>query len=120
MNDKKVIETYKTVRAVERAQPDPSVQIAARNDLIRMINEAWAEAKANPKVRNDTEGLQMLRRLIDTETNPVKKEFHERIYGIAARLSHRKKPLLVSGDASQHAVSDVLPLDEQLKFLKRN
>ena len=121
MNDRKVIETYKTVRSVERAQPDPAVQTAARNDLIRMINDAWAEAKANPKVRNDEEGLQILRGLIDTETNSVKKEFHERIYGIADRMTHRKKVITVSDDAPQvEQVSDEpLPLFERIKFLRR-
>jgi hypothetical protein len=119
MNDKRIIETFKQVRAVERAQPDPSLQITARNDLMRMIDRAWAEAKANPKVRNDTEGLQILRGLIDTETNPDKREIHERIFGIATRLAHRKKPLSVSGGASQSdSVSEPLPLHEQIKFLR--
>jgi hypothetical protein len=121
MNDKKVIEIYKTARAVERSRPDPSVQIAARNDLIAMINHAWAEAKANPKVRNDTEGLQILRGLIESETDPVKREFHERLFGIADRLSHCKKSLLVSADDSSEiksASNEPLPLFEKIRLSK--
>jgi len=88
-------------------------------DIQRTIDAAWIKSKSNPKVRSDEEGLQILRGLIDAETNADKKEFHERIFGIATRLAHRKKPLSVSGGASQSdSVSDVLPLHERIKFLR--
>jgi hypothetical protein len=119
MNDKKVIESYKTVRAVEQAQP----QSLKPEDVVyiqNMIDDAWVEVKANP--RDAAEGLKQLRTIIDNETNLVKREFHERIYGIADRMSHRSKQLPVSNDASETkgvSDSDMLPLPERIRFLRR-
>src|SRR5262245_32369459 len=95
---KRKLEEIEALDRSETSKPQP-LPPEAIEDIKRTINEAWA--RANPKVRNDVEGLQILRGLIDAETNPDKREFHEMIFGIAGRLSHRKKPLPVSNDALQ-------------------
>jgi hypothetical protein len=87
-------------------------------DIQRTISDAWSKAKENPKVRNDAEGLQILRGLIKMETNPIKRELHERIFGIADRMTH-EKPLSVSDNASQsEQANEPLPLHERIKFLR--
>jgi hypothetical protein len=120
MRRKRKLEVIEALDRSKTTKPQP-LPPEVTEDIKRTINEAWARAKANPKVRNDVEGLQILRSLIDAETNPDKRELHERIFGIATRLAHRKKPLSVSGGASQQPEleSDVLPLHEKLKVLRR-
>lgn len=92
----------------------------AIEDVKRTINDACKKSQADPTGRTDAEGLQILRGLIDEETNPDKKEFHERIFGIARRMHHRKKAILISDEPSQleqASDSEVLPLSERLKYL---
>jgi hypothetical protein len=118
---KRKLEEIEALDRSETSKPQP-LPPEAIEDIKRTINEAWARAKANPKVRNDEEGLQTLRGLVDAETNPDKREFHERIFGIATRLAHRKKPLSVSNDAAQseQASDGPLPLHERIKFLRQS
>jgi len=115
MNDKKIVEAYKTARSIERAQPDASLQIAARNDLIRMLDREWAETRSKPKVGDDAERLRQLRTIIDNETNPVKKEIHERLYGIADRMSHRSKQRTGEASEIKSVSNEPLPLHNFLR-----
>ena len=119
MNDKKVIETYKSLRAVEQAQPDPSVQIAARNDLIAMINHALENP--NPCAQPETRNYEQI--VSDIQNAQIKsearKELELMLVGIADRLSHRKTVLPVSNNASQaEQANEPLPLHERIKFLR--
>jgi hypothetical protein len=112
--NKRDLEKLEAIVARSPEQPPPAGLTEYVQDL---INDGLG--KANPRVRTDAEGLQILRGLIDAETNPDKREFHEMIFGIATRLAHRKKPLSVSNDAAQSdSVSEPLPLHERIKFLR--
>jgi len=89
-------------------------------DIQHTISDAFAQAKVNPKVPNRTERLQILRGLIEMETNPVKRELHERIFGIAARITHRRSaPLALSDEQPEQVTDEPLPLHERIRFLRK-
>lgn len=118
---KRKLEEIEALDRSEMTKPQP-LPPEAIEDIKRTINDAWAKSDANPKVRTDAEELQILRGLIETETNAVKKEFHERIFGIADRMHHRKKAILVSDEPSQpeQASDEPLPLHERIRFLRQS
>jgi hypothetical protein len=117
MNDKKVIENYRSIRDVERLEPQP-LKPEDVTYIRKMIEDGFAKAKANPQP--ETRSLAEI--IADIESDKSKslarKLFEIRMAKMADRLAH-KKPLSVSGGASQSdSVSDVLPLHEQIKFLR--
>jgi hypothetical protein len=117
MNDKRIIENYKTVRTVEQSQPQP----LKPEDLAyikRTIEDRLAQAKANPKP--ETRSLAEI--VSDIENDPSKspdrKELELRIAKMADRMTHEKS-LSVSDEQQSEQVSDEpLPLHEQLRFLR--
>ena len=116
MNDKKVIENYKSVRAVEHAQPDPSVQIAARDDLIAMVDRAFETP--NPDAQPETRSYKQIVSDIqnDQTKSDVRKELELWHVAIEDRRSHRKKVITFSDDAPQVEPVSEEPLFERIRF----
>ena len=118
MNDKKIIETYKAVRTVERSRPQ-ALPSEAIEDLKRKIDDGLAHA--NPQNR-ETRSLAEI--LFDIENDSSKtqdrKEFERMIAGIADRLKDHlesnQKPLQVESDTKDEPLS----LYERRKFLLRS
>ena len=119
MNDKKLIETYKLVRADLETLPRP-LPPEAIEDIKRMIDNGLAEAKANPKP--ETRSLAEIVAAIEANKNksPVRKDLEIRLAEIADRM-HSKRALTVSDNPSRSEQADEpLQLHERIKFLRQS
>ena len=85
MNDKRIIENYKTVRTVEQAQPKPLTDLD--HEFIKAtINDGLSKALANP--RPETRSYKQIVAEIenDRSLSPEFLEFKLKIAAIANRL----------------------------------
>jgi hypothetical protein len=116
MNDKRIIEQFKSVRAVELSQPQP-LKPDEISHIKSVINDAWQNRSS---IIRETRSLSEIVSDIQNDKNKsqARKDFEIRIAKMADRMTH-KKPLSVSNDASQPR-DELLPMYERRKFLKRN
>jgi len=97
MNDKKVIETYKSVRAVEQSQPQP----LKPEDVVyiqNMIEDGSIKVQANPQ----PEARSLVQIILDIENDKNKsralKDFEIHLAQMAERMTHSKTALPVSNN----------------------
>jgi hypothetical protein len=116
MNDKKVVENYKSIRALEQSLPQP-LRPEDIDFIKSVINDAWQNRSS---IIRETRSLSEIVSDIQNDKNKsrTRKDFEIRIAKMADRMTH-KKPLSVSNDATQpEQVSEPLPLHERIKFLR--
>jgi hypothetical protein len=121
MNDKKVIENYRSIRDVERLQPQP-LRTEDLSYIQNMIQNAWENRSS---IIRETRSLSEIVDAIESDKSKSRerKDLELRIAKIADRirdhLEPKSEPLHLECESTNVTVSDELPLHERIRFLRK-
>jgi|SRR5215213_568633 len=121
MNDKRIIEQFKSVRAVELSQPQP-LKPEEISHIKSVINDAWQNTSS---IIRETRSLSEIIDSIESDKSKSRerKDLELRIAKIADRirdhLEPKPEPLHLECESKHVTVSDELPLHERIRFLRK-